>query len=147
MAPVTEVLVPLRWSDMDAYRHVNNVQFLRLLEEARIEAFDVWFGGDSAVLAAGILVARNEIDYLAPLDYRRAPVAVDLWVCRIGGAGFDLAYVVRDPDGIGSSRYAVAESTMVLYDFAALAPRRMTPAERAVLTGLLGDPAPMRRRR
>ena len=27
--------VPLRWSDMDAYGHVNNVQFLRLLEDAR----------------------------------------------------------------------------------------------------------------
>ena len=28
------VNVPLRWSDMDAYGHVNNVQFLRLLEDA-----------------------------------------------------------------------------------------------------------------
>ena len=32
-------LVPLRWSDMDAYGHVNNVQFLRLLEDARVIAF------------------------------------------------------------------------------------------------------------
>ncbi|MGL5850524.1 MAG: acyl-CoA thioesterase, partial [Phycicoccus sp.] len=30
------VEVPLRWSDMDAYGHVNNVQFLRLLEDARV---------------------------------------------------------------------------------------------------------------
>jgi acyl-CoA thioester hydrolase len=29
----------LRWSDLDAYGHVNNAQMLRLLEEARIEAF------------------------------------------------------------------------------------------------------------
>ena len=34
-----EIPVQLRWSDMDAYQHVNNVEMLRLLEEARIEAF------------------------------------------------------------------------------------------------------------
>ncbi|MFE4477710.1 acyl-CoA thioesterase, partial [Kitasatospora sp. NPDC056789] len=28
---------PLRWADMDAYGHVNNVVFLRYLEEARID--------------------------------------------------------------------------------------------------------------
>ena len=31
-----EVPVQLRWSDMDAYAHVNNVEMLRLLEEARV---------------------------------------------------------------------------------------------------------------
>ncbi|MFM6850406.1 MAG: thioesterase family protein, partial [Terrabacter sp.] len=31
--------VALRWSDMDAYAHINNVQFLRLLEDARVIAF------------------------------------------------------------------------------------------------------------
>ena len=41
---ITSTLVPLRWSDMDAYGHVNNVQYLRLLEEARITAFAQWFG-------------------------------------------------------------------------------------------------------
>ena len=37
--PRHRVLTPLRWSDMDAYGHVNNVQFLRLLEDARVIAF------------------------------------------------------------------------------------------------------------
>ena len=31
--------IPLRWSDFDAYAHVNNAEMLRLLEEARIQAF------------------------------------------------------------------------------------------------------------
>ena len=34
-----EVLVPMRWGDMDAYGHINNVQIVRMLEEARIAAF------------------------------------------------------------------------------------------------------------
>lgn len=28
------VPIPLRWSDFDAYAHVNNAEMLRLLEEA-----------------------------------------------------------------------------------------------------------------
>ncbi|MFZ2964516.1 MAG: thioesterase family protein, partial [Rhodoglobus sp.] len=31
--------VTLRWSDLDAYGHVNNAEMLRLLEEARMQAF------------------------------------------------------------------------------------------------------------
>ncbi|AAT89120.1 conserved hypothetical protein [Leifsonia xyli subsp. xyli str. CTCB07] len=33
------VPIKLRWSDLDAYGHVNNAEMLRLLEQARIEAF------------------------------------------------------------------------------------------------------------
>ncbi|MET1034992.1 MAG: thioesterase family protein, partial [Arthrobacter sp.] len=29
----------MRWGDMDAYGHINNVQIVRILEEARIAAF------------------------------------------------------------------------------------------------------------
>ncbi|HNP15801.1 MAG TPA: thioesterase family protein, partial [Terrimesophilobacter sp.] len=30
--------IPLRWGDLDAYNHVNNVQMMRILEEARVRA-------------------------------------------------------------------------------------------------------------
>src|SRR5699024_8939610 len=34
-----DVPVPVRWTDLDAYGHVNNAAMVRLLEEARIAAF------------------------------------------------------------------------------------------------------------
>ncbi len=145
--PVTEVHVPLRWSDMDAYGHVNNVQFLRLLEDARVAGLDRWFPDGLGLLAGGIVVARHEIDYLAQLDYRPEPVAVELWVTRIGGAGYDLGYVVRDPDDVGSTRYAVAETSLAFFDFGAGRPRRMNAQERDCLVPHLGGPAPLRRHR
>ena len=37
MRPAHVYRCPLRWSDMDAYGHVNNVRFLTYLEEARID--------------------------------------------------------------------------------------------------------------
>lgn len=141
------VNVPLRWSDMDAYGHVNNVQFLRLLEDARVTGFREWFGRDAdspGLLDEGVLVARHEIEYIAPLTFRHAPIAVEMWCTKIGGAGFDLAYDVRDPEGFGSGHYARAETTLVLYDFAGTRPRRMRPDERSTLAEHRGDPVPFR---
>ena len=96
--------VPLRWSDMDAYGHVNNVQYLRLLEDARVIGFREWFGADKSLLDAGVVVSRHEIEYLAPLTYRPEPIEVDMWVTRTSGAGFTLGYVVRDPESLGRAR-------------------------------------------
>jgi acyl-CoA thioester hydrolase len=139
--------VPLRWSDMDAYGHVNNVQFLRLLEDARVIGFQEWFGRDRSLVDEGVLVARHEIEYLAPLEFRIAPIAVDMWATRIGGAGFDLAYEVRDPEDIGDTLYARAETTLVLYNFKTARPRRIAGDERAILQRHEGEPVPFRWRR
>jgi acyl-CoA thioester hydrolase len=139
--------VPLRWSDMDAYGHVNNVQFLRLLEDARVIGFQEWFGQERSVLDQGVLVARHEIEYLAPLEFRHAPIAVDMWATRIGGASFDLAYEVRDPAQVGDTLYARAETTLVLYSFADSSPRRLSATEMATLRSHEGDPVPFRWRR
>ena len=138
------VEVPLRWSDMDAYGHVNNVQFLRLLEDARVVGFQEWFGQDRSLLNEGVLVARHEIEYLAPLDFRHAPISVDMWATKISGSSFNLAYEVRDPAEVGTTLYARAETTLVAYDFATACPRRLRPDERAVLKGVSGEPVPFR---
>ena len=144
-------LVSLRWSDMDAYAHINNVQFLRLLEDARVIAFRDWFGQDRSLLDEGVLVSRHEIEYRRPLGFRHEPVEIQMWVSRVGGAGFDVAYIVTDPQDVGDATtrnvYAVAETELALYDFTSASPRRMRPEERASLGGHVGAPAPFRRRR
>lgn len=140
------VQVPLRWSDMDAYGHVNNVQYLRLMEDARITAFQAWFGPRNTLLSSGCLVARSEIEYLAPLPFQHEGVLIDVWVSGIGGASFDLAYEIRDPESVGDRLFARAETTLVWYDFEAQGPRRGTAAEREVLERMAGEPVHMRRR-
>ena len=71
--------VPLRWGDLDAYGHINNVETLRLIEEARVRSF--WRATDERTVATRLptavldlerrrptvrsLVARTEIEYLA----------------------------------------------------------------------------------
>ncbi|MDP9395672.1 MAG: acyl-CoA thioesterase [Actinomycetota bacterium] len=147
--------VAMRWNDMDAYGHVNNVVFLQYLEEARIEMFaglaeEAQLAGDEAILSRGVVVASSSIDYLRPLVHRTEPVPIDVWVSRIGGASFHLGYEVHDEGG--GVVYARARSVMVPYDFVRETPRRITPREREFLQKYLepdvDDPrAPAVRRR
>ncbi|MFB9376931.1 acyl-CoA thioesterase [Kineococcus gynurae] len=134
------ILLELRWGDMDAYQHVNNVQIMRLLEEARVRAFGLAApDGSAAMLATGMVVAGHTVDYLAPLDYRIAPVAVDLWVERVGGASFTVGYEILEPDAeaVGELRtYVRASTTCVAYDFSAGRPRRLRDDERGRLAAL-----------
>jgi acyl-CoA thioester hydrolase len=148
--PRHRVLTPLRWSDMDAYGHVNNVQFLRLLEDARVIVFAA-AGSDEggSVVNTGLIVASSRIEYLAPLVYRTEPVAIDLWVTCVAGASFDMGYEVLDEHDVDDRPprvYARAETTLVLYDLAGHRPRRMAPEERATLESWRDGPVPWRHR-
>ena len=151
---MTRLHVPirLRWSDLDAYGHVNNAEMLRLLEEARIQAFWVTdessqIEGSTAVLE-GLpgsdtltLIARQEIEYLAPIPYLRAPLDVQLWLGRLGGASLEVCYEVCSPIGAEPFvQFAKASSTIVLVDAATGKPRRISDEERAAWTPFTEEP-------
>lgn len=151
--------VPLRWTDIDAYGHVNNAAVLTLLEEARIAAlwavtdeqdgppagddaaapgaaapprFDAAPGGTTATL-----VARQEIEYLAPLTYSHHPVAVTMWVAHVAGASFDLACEIASTSD-ATVPAVRALTRLVLVDVASGRPRRLTASERAALEPYAG---------
>ncbi|MFI2277252.1 MULTISPECIES: acyl-CoA thioesterase [Catenuloplanes] len=131
----------LRWSDMDAYGHVNNTRFLTLYEEARVAFIYVLAkerGGPSLV-DDGTVIARHEIDYLRPVVYRthasEAPpppphVRIELWTEKVRGAQFTVAYELFDGDLLASR----ARTVCVLFDLAGQRPRRMTEWERDFLS-------------
>lgn len=151
------VPIRLRWSDLDAYGHVNNAEMLRLLEEARIEAF--WAPGDSgrgsgeavggsaAVLDGRpgadtlTLIARQEIEYLAPIPYLRQPLDVQLWLGRLGGASLEVNYEVWSPDVVEPRvLFSRAATTIVLVDSGSQRPRRINDREREAWTPYLDEP-------
>lgn len=151
--PRLTIPVRLRWSDIDAYRHVNNARMLGILEECRIAAFWAPMPGDqvdasATSLAIGpgsgtnTLIARQEIEYLAPVPYSLEPLQVQLWVSRIGGASIDVCYEVPGPDGPG----ARATTTIVLVDEGTGRPRRVTDDERTACAGFMDDAIRFRRR-
>lgn len=133
--------VVLRWGDVDAYGHVNNVEVLRLLEEARIRAFWSAAGASSeqpstAVIDGGpssqtlMYISRHEVEYRRPLVYQRDPVEIQLWIADIGGASLDIAYEIRAV-GDHESACIVAETTVAFVDAQTRRPRRISSDERA----------------
>ncbi|WP_311211808.1 MULTISPECIES: thioesterase family protein [unclassified Arthrobacter] len=99
----------MRWGDMDAYGHINNVQIVRMLEEARIAAFGPPRGAGlpgvepPAALFSDVeegimtLVVEHKVRYVRTLEYRNVPAVVEIWVGAVKGASFDLHYVIKDP--------------------------------------------------
>jgi len=145
------VPIHLRWGDLDAYNHVNNTSMLKLLEEARVRAFWVADDGDAelptAVLSTGLdagmlsLIARQEIEYLAPVPYQRRPLDVQMWFGKVGGSSIDVCYeVYNDPANDERVLYARATSTLVLVDAATGRPVRIAPDMRAAWMPYLGAP-------
>lgn len=153
--------VALRWSDVDAYQHVNNVEFFRIFEEARIAALWRRPDGDAspaAILDAGpgaasqTLAVAHRVEYLKPLGYWRSPVRVELWFGRLGRSSVDVCYEVYPPDtsvvraapSSGDEPHARATTTLVVVDGATGRPRALTATDRAAWEPYLDDPPTFR---
>jgi acyl-CoA thioester hydrolase len=128
---------PLRWSDLDAYGHVNNARFLTLYEEARVA---LMFGDAKQAglvsFGRGIVIARHEIDYVRPVDYVPGGggdlprVRIEMWIEEMRPSRFTVAYELFDGDVLAGK----ARSVLVPFDLVSSRPRRLTDAERAFLT-------------
>ncbi|WP_145813170.1 acyl-CoA thioesterase [Kribbella amoyensis] len=128
---------PLRWGDLDALGHVNNGRYVDYLQDARVDflfrtAKDL--GADD--LETGLLVARHEVQYRAPLRYRPEPVRIELWISEIRAASFTIGYEILDLEP--RRTYVQAWTRLVPFDFGADRLRRITPEEREVLAKLVG---------
>lgn len=166
--PFTRVLIELRWGDLDAYGHINNVAQFRILEEARVRAFGsptanrdaaapAAPGVSGVILGPGIppvfgdasgdtdiLVFSHRIEYRESIPYRTGPIAVDTVISAVGPATVDVGYVIAEPDG--SRAYTVAESVIAMVDADTGRARRLTESETVQLRAVVGDRVPLRRR-
>ena len=132
------VAVPMRWSDMDAYGHVNNVVFLGYFEMARVDLFFERASLEERTgLRRGTVVAGHEISYKRPVVYAAEPLQVQIWVSGVRAAAFTCHYEVFD-----HGRLAVTGSTLLVpYDFSIARPRRLTEEEKDFLRRWADDPA------
>lgn len=131
--------VALRWSDLDAFGHVNHARTITLLEEARAGLlFAEAERHGIAGMAAGMVVARVVIDYHSPLLYSAGSLQVQMSVRQLRAASFVIDYTAYAHEAV-----ATAETRLVPYDLRAGRPRRLTGAEREFLAQWrLDDAAP-----
>jgi len=120
---------PLRWSDLDAFGHVNNSRFLTLYEEARVALMFVEARKAGVTgFEEGVVVSRHEIDYVLPVDYTD-PVHIEMWIEEIRPSRFTIAYELFDGAAVASR----ARTVCVPFDLANGRPRRLSTAEREFL--------------
>lgn len=89
--------VATRWSDMDAYGHINNAVYLTYLEEARDRAL-------SQILASvpgetGYVIVRVEVDYRHELTRDDGPVTVATIFTTLGRASIRTRESIHGANG------------------------------------------------
>ncbi|MDS1112656.1 thioesterase family protein [Gordonia westfalica] len=127
------VKVPVRWSDMDVYQHINHARMVTLLEEARIP----WLfldGRPTAPLREGCLVADLHVKYQAQLRHSEGPIEVTMYVERLRAVDFTVGYEVRAAGADPASKPAVVASTqLVAFDVAGQRIARLSPEQKDYL--------------
>jgi acyl-CoA thioester hydrolase len=128
----------MRWSDMDAYQHINNVAFLGYFEMARVNLFFEHPTHDERTgMRRGLVVVSHEVKYKRSVVYDADPLEIQIWVSGIRAAAFTCHYEAFD-----HGRLAATGSTVLApFDFTLNRPRRMTPGEKAFLERYLDDHA------
>ena len=139
--------IPVRWGDMDAYGHINNVQIVRLMEEARVIVFGIPSGtgqSDDTTpqphinLLAGVedqvmtLISEHTVTYRRQLPYRGLPIRVEVGIDKVKGASVEVVYTFYDRDAVAVK----ATSTMVFVHEETGMPVRLTPEQRAEVATL-----------
>jgi acyl-CoA thioester hydrolase len=140
---------------MDSYGHINNVQVLRIVEEARVRA--LWGAGEPGALPTAVLdpspeaavkavVASTVIEYLAEMPYQADPIDIELWLGKIGGASLEICYELYSPAGATPrTLYARATSTIVTIDGVTGSPARVPDVARHAWADYLEAPIAHRR--
>lgn len=152
----THVDIGLRWGDQDAYGHVNNVEFARYLEEARVRVFwagtgrektgmEGYFRGDRPD-GPKMLVAGQQIEFLQVLEYSEHPITIEMWIGKLGGSSLELHCEIVD--GASAERRVVARSitTVVVVDGITLRPVRLSAEGRASVEPWMDEPLALRHR-
>jgi len=127
-----EKRVEIRWSDVDAYMHVNNAVYATYFEECRDEWVERTLGaaGDSWDL----VLARVAIDFRRELRLEDEEVTVSCALERIGNSSLTLREQIRTRDG---DLAAEAEAVLVARDRTIGRSRPLSEAEREAFARVL----------
>ena len=124
--------LPLRWSDLDAFNHVNNARYLTFLEQARIEWFESigepWVTEDFAPV-----VASATLNFKRPIEYP-TNVFVELFTEKLGNSSVVIGHRIVADDG---TVHCDGSVVAVWVDRASGKPTPLLPAVRRAAEAML----------
>ena len=124
---IFETTVEIRFADIDAMGHVNNAVYFSYFEQARMAYFKervarIWDWNED-----GVIVARNEIDYIYPV-FLNDRMNIRLWVEHVGSKSFSVCYRVV----VGERLCASGKSVLVCFNHKNKATQVLPEAWRSV---------------
>ncbi|MCF8609314.1 acyl-CoA thioesterase [Gordonia sp. HY285] len=125
--------VPVRWSDMDAFGHINHARIVTLMEEARIS----WLlsaGDEYAPLIKSAMIVHVDIRYQGQLRHADSPVRIGMWIKGHRSVDFTIGYEIRGAQtGDDTKPECVASTQMAVVDIENHRLRRLTDVEKGHL--------------
>ncbi|HVY04808.1 MAG TPA: thioesterase family protein [Burkholderiales bacterium] len=100
--------VPMRWGEMDALGHMNNVSYFRFFEQARISWFES-LSIDYSKGSEGPILGTLNCKYIKPAIYP-VDIEVTTYVGKPGRSSFMMChemYRAGEPDELFAEAYAV----------------------------------------
>ncbi|MCL1961136.1 MAG: acyl-CoA thioesterase [Desulfovibrionaceae bacterium] len=110
---VHEMVIPVRWSDMDAMGHVNNANYFRYMEAARIE----WLSSIDCrpnARGEGVVIVNAFCNFHRQFEYP-ANVLIKTYVGALGRTSFE-TWVTMEKAGQPGELYASGGATTVWVD-------------------------------
>ena len=112
---VYEMVMPIRWGDMDAMNHLNNASYFRFLETCRID----WMYSINAIPKAngvGPIIINAFCNFYTQLQYP-GDVRIKMYVSDPGRTTFESWATMERADQPGKI-YAAGGATTIWVDFA-----------------------------
>lgn len=103
---VSAAKIQVRFSDLDIMGHVNNSVYLSYFEYARVHYFGQLLGTDWNWKTDGVLLVRNEVEYLRPVLLNDIP-EVTVYTEEIGTKSFTLRYEIHVNDTLTTKGLSV----------------------------------------
>jgi len=97
ITPTFQFRIPVRWGDLDAYNHVNNANYLRYLEEARVQWLRSFIRDWDAVAAAPVMAAV-QLNYRVPIGWP-VQVRVSQFIEKLGNTSVTVGHRIESEDG------------------------------------------------
>jgi acyl-CoA thioester hydrolase len=123
--------VPLRWGDMDAMAHLNNVMYFRLMEEARIQWF-AQLGFSTLPVGEAPILAHASCDFVRAMTYPGIAIVRQI-VTRVGRSSVEMSISIEKRGEPGVT-YATGRTVIVWYDYATGKSAPWPEAVRAAIT-------------
>jgi acyl-CoA thioester hydrolase len=125
-----KISIPIRFSDMDMFGHVNNAIYLTYFEQARVAYWKEIIKWDWKKM--GIIIAKSEVEYLKPI-FPEDQIYAYLRTSKIGRSSFNIEYLLVAEQNGNQILKTTGRTTQVTFDYTANKPASIPEKQKLIM--------------